>query len=787
MCTNWKRFTFKAIILASLSLFLYGCGSGGESAAVPTYKEVNGIVYDSTGVQPFANAEVTAYAVDGTSVGKMAIESDALAKPVLNKTVGKVSTVPLSPTVRSNGQGKFTVKIPIFYSGEIIFVAKVRSAADAVVTFRAVLSSVEEGDFVVIGPASEIVYQYIVTNKGSSFTPENIQKAILALEPFLGVNFTQIPPLAIGSVPTPAQQQLLIVTQSINSLMEPGTTLADLVRFSNGTTQISLGSGQLFEELKVKLTDNNTALINQGVVISGSYTPPEASPVIQEPALSDTVPPSAPQNLTATSTPDTVTLTWEASIDSGGSGMAYYYIYRNDVFIKAIAAGQGFAFEDKSLAALTAYKYEVKARDASGNLSTGIKMTISTTAYPTYTVSGRITLNGAGLSSIYVVIDGAGTGLFVTGSDGYFNIPGVREGEYTVTPTSALYKFTPLSRSTTVSNSNIAGLDFVAAPFNQGSVDGEFTYPPGTIVGGISYPSGLVIGGVTYPTATVIGGVTYPTGTVMGGISYPNGVVIGGVAYPKGTIVGGVAFPVGAVVAGVTFPNGTVIGGVSYPSGTVIGTVTYPDGTVIGTVTYPNGAIIGGVAYPAGTVVAGVSFPLDTIITGVSYPNGVIIGGVTYPKGTVIGTVTYADGTVVGTVAYPDGTVIGSVTFPNGTAVGNITYPSGSLTSDLSFNQWNRISGNVTLDGVAVSGVFVTFIKGSIEYHVTTTDSNGNFSVPVETGSYTVIPSLPAVITATEQIDYTFDPVSKVVDIITEGTFITGQDFAATSTVTPLP
>jgi len=62
MCTNWKRFTFKVIMLASLSLFLYGCG--GAAPRAPVLKEFKGVVADSTTGQSFANAKVTAYAID---------------------------------------------------------------------------------------------------------------------------------------------------------------------------------------------------------------------------------------------------------------------------------------------------------------------------------------------------------------------------------------------------------------------------------------------------------------------------------------------------------------------------------------------------------------------------------------------------------------------------------------------------------------------------------------------------------------------------------------------------
>lgn len=536
MCTNWMRFTLKAIMLASLSLFIFGCsGSETETQAL---KEIRGVVSDSSGGKPFANASVTAYAVDAA---------------------GKVSTTPLSATVRSDGQGNFILKIPESYTGGIKFVAT-ETTGSQTVTIRSVLPSVSKGQIVVISPATEVVYQYVIANKGGIFTPANIQKAILALEPFFGQNFTQIPPPAIGSAPTPAQQQLLVVIQAINSLVKPGTTIADLVKFAPDTTTIALGVGTLFEELKDLLASTNTALINQGVVTPGSYTPPTTSPAIPEPDLTDVVPPSAPQNLTATSTPDSVTLAWGVATDPGGSVLAYY-VYRNNVFIKVVDAS-ALTFTDAPLDPSTTYIYEVTARDAAGNISAGATKTISTISFPTYTISGRITSNGVGLPSVFVVISGLGTGVFTTDADGNYVIPGVRKGEYAITPAASSYSFVPASRSVIVDTANVSGVDFTAV--DNGSVTGGVSYPPGTIIGGISYPSGIVIGGVTYPAGTIVGGVTYSSGTVNAGVTYPDGAATAVAAYPSGTIIGGITYPNGAVVGSIVYPTSSVTASLAF-------------------------------------------------------------------------------------------------------------------------------------------------------------------------------------------------------------------------------
>jgi len=738
MCTKLKRFTFEAIMLALMSLIFYGCSSTSTSVA-PAQRTVNGVVSGGSGGQPFANAEVTAYAVDGTTVGKAAIplSVDGQVKVVLKDVVGKVATTPLSATVRSDGRGNFSLKIPESYSGAILIVAKETSVSGVPVTYRSVLPSVSQDQIVYISPATDMVYQYVIANKGGSFTAENIRIATMVLEPFLGVNFTQIPPPALGAAPTAAQQQLLVITQAINAMINSGNyTLQGLVTAPDGGT-IALGTGDTFTAFT---NAQNTAISNltdQGTFVPGSYTPPATSPVVTEPSpevMADITAPSAPQNLTETHTFSSVNLAWQAATDN--VAVTGYYVYRNDSFLKALPASAS-GFIDNTVTPSTStssnsYTYDVRARDAAGNISAASTIFVTTSVIPTYAISGRVTTStGAALASAYVVISGSGSGIYVTDANGNYSIIGVRAGEYTITPALSGYIFTPVNRLINVTTENITGADFAAV--NTGTVTGDFTYPPGTIIGGISYPLGTVIGNITYPTATVIGGVTYPTGTVIGGVTYPNGVIIGGVSYPAGTIVGGVAFPVGALTAGITYPTGVIIGGVTYPSGTVNAGITYPTGSATGVVSYPSGTVFGGVTYPSGTVIGGVSYPNGTVIGGTAYPGATVNAGVTYPAGSAIGIVTYPNGTVIGGLNYPNGTIIGGSTYPNGTVIGNLSYPAGSFSVALIYHF--SISGYVPEVGVNVA------LSGSAS-GTTTTDVNGNyFFTGLVNGDYSITPA----------------------------------------------
>ena len=80
---------------------------------------------------------------------------------------------------------------------------------------------------------------------------------------------------------------------------------------------------------------------------------------------SDATPPSAPQNLAATSTnSSTVYLSWSASTDK--VGVAGYRIYRNGT---GIGSSSVASFTDTTVAGGTSYNYTVKASDIAGNLS----------------------------------------------------------------------------------------------------------------------------------------------------------------------------------------------------------------------------------------------------------------------------------------------------------------------------------------------------------------------------------------------------------------------------------
>ena len=108
---------------------------------------------------------------------------------------------------------------------------------------------------------------------------------------------------------------------------------------------------------------------------AGNYSDfSEALTARTRPPAGDTTPPTTPQNLNAQTIDDnSIKLTWNASTDSGGSGLAGYRIYRED----RDNYGSPIAFVDKNtteytntgLQPGTTYRYKIKAVDNAGNTS----------------------------------------------------------------------------------------------------------------------------------------------------------------------------------------------------------------------------------------------------------------------------------------------------------------------------------------------------------------------------------------------------------------------------------
>jgi fibronectin type 3 domain-containing protein len=130
-----------------------------------------------------------------------------------------------------------------------------------------------------------------------------------------------------------------------------GALLAFTVTTSYADT--SVGSGATYSYV--------VRAVNGATLVSGDSNAVSAT----TPVPTDTEPPSAPGNLTASAvTTSTVHLAWEAATDN--VGVTGYRVYRDGALRSSVT---GTSFDDSALNPGTTYLYTVTARDAAGNES----------------------------------------------------------------------------------------------------------------------------------------------------------------------------------------------------------------------------------------------------------------------------------------------------------------------------------------------------------------------------------------------------------------------------------
>ena len=85
---------------------------------------------------------------------------------------------------------------------------------------------------------------------------------------------------------------------------------------------------------------------------------------------SDTESPTVPQNLTAAAMGGSeIDLSWDASTDSGGSGLAGYNVYRDGTRVASVTPGTKTSYADTGLSPSTTHTYRVSAVDSATNES----------------------------------------------------------------------------------------------------------------------------------------------------------------------------------------------------------------------------------------------------------------------------------------------------------------------------------------------------------------------------------------------------------------------------------
>ncbi|MCM0082546.1 fibronectin type III domain-containing protein [Geomonas sp. Red32] len=413
MSINWKRFTFGALVLASLALLLSGCGDFAGNTPAPNVpaKTLSGIVSDPATGLPLAGATVTAYPVDQNGVE---------------------STTPLSiypVTATTDSKGAYRLQIPTSYTGALVVESKVSGGSalrqlrralfvGGLSTIRAAVPAnfVTRANIppVMVSLATEASVEFIKQNYAATgFSSGNIKKSYAALENLFGLGFYQTaPPRRINDrFTSKAQQDLAVSIRAVNlvtsgqvsvsaahALAATTPTLADIV----ASMLSANGMGNVAAALKNAIVVSTSQLAQEGTVppeyvpstvintaLSNAMTAP-----VTVPSVTDAAPPNAPTGAAASAlAARKVRVTWNASTSNGVAGYAVCRV--NDVGVAATVAlvdtrgssASSFTYFDLLAEPVTHYVYKVYAIDAIGNYSEASNEIDVTTPAPYDTVA----------------------------------------------------------------------------------------------------------------------------------------------------------------------------------------------------------------------------------------------------------------------------------------------------------------------------------------------------------------------------------------------------------------
>jgi chitinase len=202
------------------------------------------------------------------------------------------------------------------------------------------------------------------------------------------------PPTTPGTLSSPAKTTTSISLSWGASTDTGGSGLAGYNVYRNGSaTPTAQVTGTTFTDtgLTANTTYTYTVRARDG---AGNLSPNSNQiSVTTNSSSTDTTPPTTPGTLSSpTKTSSSISLSWGASTDTGGSGLAGYNIYRNGSSTPtAQTTGTGTSYTDSGLAASTTYTYRVRARDGAGNLSAlSNQISVTTNAPPSGGASRRV-------------------------------------------------------------------------------------------------------------------------------------------------------------------------------------------------------------------------------------------------------------------------------------------------------------------------------------------------------------------------------------------------------------
>ncbi|MBI5774146.1 MAG: immunoglobulin domain-containing protein, partial [Verrucomicrobia bacterium] len=176
--------------------------------------------------------------------------------------------------------------------------------------------------------------------------------------------------------------------------------------------------------------------------------PTNLPPTLSLAASALNVPASAPVTFTATAS------------DSNGDALAYQWLCSDNTSASTAIIGQNSPSFTRSFATAGQYVVTCVVSDMKGGTAVRYVLVTVGSGNARFSISGRITLDGAGLRNV-VVSTGAGNGV-LSDSDGYYTVPNLTNGTYSIAPLLYGYAFAELFNNSVLVGPNFAGGDFAA-------------------------------------------------------------------------------------------------------------------------------------------------------------------------------------------------------------------------------------------------------------------------------------------------------------------------------------
>jgi uncharacterized repeat protein (TIGR03806 family) len=216
------------------------------------------------------------------------------------------------------------------------------------------------------------LYSYQVTARDHANNESSRSTALAVTTPA----DTTPPPVPTGFITTSVQSTSVAFAWSA-AIDTGGSGLRDYRVYRDDTLLVTV-TGTSYSDTTVA---PGTQYFYQVSARDNSDNESSRSAVLAVTTLDDTTPPAVPTGLTTTSVQETsVALAWNASTDTGGSGLSDYRVYRDNTLLATVT---GTTYNDTTVVGSTQYSYQVSARDNANNESTrSTELAVTTPAPP---------------------------------------------------------------------------------------------------------------------------------------------------------------------------------------------------------------------------------------------------------------------------------------------------------------------------------------------------------------------------------------------------------------------